>query len=101
MRTRESLILIFALSISAYHLYRSRYKGLCDPLDLAGFAAILLSVSAVLSSGDLAFKALTDVELRMFLGADIIVLILGSLSVIWIGISEIRKLFIEPRKTTK
>ena len=94
MRTRESLILVFALSISAYHLYRSRYKGLCAPLELAGFAGILLSVSAILSYGDLAFKALTDIELRMSLGSDVIVLILGSLSVIWIGISEIRKLFI-------
>ncbi len=97
MNSREVFILVLTLLVSAFHVYLSYYKKRIIKLDLSGYSSIFLAISAVVASFDLSIRAFLDAQLREALGADVVILVLGCISVSWIGIVEILKSFRQTR----
>ena len=93
MFNKETLVVVLTLAVSGYHYYRFKRIQDCSALELRDFASMLLAIGAIVSSADLIVTAAYSSALRDLLKEDIIVLLLGSIAVIWISIQEITRLF--------
>lgn len=61
-------------------------------LELSEFISLTLAILGVISSLQLLCKAFTLEELQNLLGADVVTLVIGGISVIWVSAKEVWKL---------
>ena len=88
---------IFTLLICIIRYLKTKGSDEIDFLELTEFILLALAVASIVSSCHLLYLAFTSSELMELLGIDIIILILGSISVIWVSFQYIESI-LNPEK---